>query len=178
MSLKQLSDWCTARFGPPRTGRTHAFHPARRTRWSVRRDARRCAGRSSPAEPRRSIPRRPDYLRYYLAADVFACSSYEESSPRVVLEAMALRTPILASAVQGRARTRPARQRGRAAARRRHGRVVRRTRAPAGRARSRPDVGQRAPARGSRTSSPPRRCCRVTSRSPPRLRRPVRTATT
>lgn len=42
-----------------------------------------------------------DYLRYYLAADVFACSSYEESSPRVVLEAMALGTPILASAVQG-----------------------------------------------------------------------------
>ncbi len=46
-------------------------------------------------------PETTDYLRYYLAADVFACSSYEESSPRVVLEAMALGTPILASAVQG-----------------------------------------------------------------------------
>jgi glycosyltransferase involved in cell wall biosynthesis len=46
-------------------------------------------------------PETPDYLRYYLAADVFACSSYEESSPRVVLEAMACRAPILASAVQG-----------------------------------------------------------------------------
>lgn len=42
-----------------------------------------------------------DYLRYYLAADIFVCSSYEESSPRVVLEAMACRAPILASAVQG-----------------------------------------------------------------------------
>ena len=46
-------------------------------------------------------PETTDYLRYYLAADVFACSSYEESSPRVVLEAMALHAPILATAVQG-----------------------------------------------------------------------------
>jgi len=46
-------------------------------------------------------PETTDYLRYYLAADVFACSSYEESSPRVVLEAMALGAPILASSVQG-----------------------------------------------------------------------------
>ena len=46
-------------------------------------------------------PETTDYLRYYLAADLFACSSYEESSPRVVLEAMACRAPIIASAVQG-----------------------------------------------------------------------------
>lgn len=46
-------------------------------------------------------PETTDYLRYYLAADIFACSSYEESSPRVVFEAMALRTPIIASAVHG-----------------------------------------------------------------------------
>ena len=46
-------------------------------------------------------PETPDYLRYYVAADLFACSSYEESSPRVVLEAMACRAPILASAVHG-----------------------------------------------------------------------------
>jgi glycosyltransferase involved in cell wall biosynthesis len=46
-------------------------------------------------------PETTDYLRYYLAADLFVCSSYEESSPRVVLEAMACRAPILASAVHG-----------------------------------------------------------------------------
>lgn len=46
-------------------------------------------------------PETTDYLRYYLAADLFACSSYEESSPRVVFEAMALGTPILATTVQG-----------------------------------------------------------------------------
>jgi glycosyltransferase involved in cell wall biosynthesis len=46
-------------------------------------------------------PETSEYLRYYLAADIFACSSYEESSPLVVFEAMACRAPILASAVQG-----------------------------------------------------------------------------
>jgi glycosyltransferase involved in cell wall biosynthesis len=46
-------------------------------------------------------PETTDYLPYYAAADFFACSSYEESSPRVVLEAMACRVPIIASAVQG-----------------------------------------------------------------------------
>ena len=42
-------------------------------------------------------PTTPDHLRYYAAADFFVCSTYEESSPRVVLEAMACRTPILSS---------------------------------------------------------------------------------
>lgn len=42
-----------------------------------------------------------DYLPYYAAADLFVCSTYEESSPRVILEAMASRTPILSSVVQG-----------------------------------------------------------------------------
>jgi len=42
-----------------------------------------------------------EYLPYYLAADIFACSSYEESSPRVIFEAMACRVPIIASAVHG-----------------------------------------------------------------------------
>jgi glycosyltransferase involved in cell wall biosynthesis len=46
-------------------------------------------------------PETHDYLPYYVAADVTVCSSYEESSPRVVLEAMACRAPLLASAVQG-----------------------------------------------------------------------------
>lgn len=43
----------------------------------------------------------PNYLPYFHAADIFVCSSFEESSPRVVLEAMALGTPIIASAVNG-----------------------------------------------------------------------------
>lgn len=42
-------------------------------------------------------PTTPDHLKYYAAADLFVCSTYEESSPRVVLEAMACRTPILSS---------------------------------------------------------------------------------
>ncbi len=42
-----------------------------------------------------------DYLPYYAAADLFVCSTYEESSPRVILEAMACGTPILSSGVHG-----------------------------------------------------------------------------
>lgn len=54
------------------------------------------------ARPNLSVhPESTDYLDYYHAADLLACSSYEESSPRVILEAMALGTPIFASAVHG-----------------------------------------------------------------------------
>lgn len=43
----------------------------------------------------------PDFLGYYAAADFTVCSSHEESSPRVVFEAMACGTPLLASAIAG-----------------------------------------------------------------------------
>ena len=46
-------------------------------------------------------PETPDYLPYFAAADLTVCSSHEESSPRVVLEAMACGTPLLASDVHG-----------------------------------------------------------------------------
>ncbi|HEY4248100.1 MAG TPA: glycosyltransferase family 4 protein [Lacunisphaera sp.] len=46
-------------------------------------------------------PETADYFPYYAAADLFVCSSFEESSPRVILETMAFATPILSSDVQG-----------------------------------------------------------------------------
>jgi glycosyltransferase involved in cell wall biosynthesis len=46
-------------------------------------------------------PESPDFLGFYAAADLNACSSYEESSPRVVFEAMACGTPLLASDIPG-----------------------------------------------------------------------------
>ncbi|MCC6414730.1 MAG: glycosyltransferase family 4 protein, partial [Opitutaceae bacterium] len=46
-------------------------------------------------------PGTSDYFPYYAAADLFVCSTYEESSPRVILEAMAFQTPILSSGVHG-----------------------------------------------------------------------------
>ncbi|MCF7759589.1 MAG: glycosyltransferase family 4 protein [Cephaloticoccus sp.] len=46
-------------------------------------------------------PEQSDYLGYYTAADLTVCSSYEESSPRVVFEAMACGVPLLASAIPG-----------------------------------------------------------------------------
>ncbi len=46
-------------------------------------------------------PATADYFPYYVAADLFVCSTYEESSPRVILEAMAAGVPILSSGVHG-----------------------------------------------------------------------------
>ena len=47
------------------------------------------------------IPATDSPLAYYGAADLFVCSSYEESLPRVIMEAMACRVPILSTAVHG-----------------------------------------------------------------------------
>jgi glycosyltransferase involved in cell wall biosynthesis len=46
-------------------------------------------------------PASADYLPYYAAADLFVCSTFEESSPRVILEAMVCEVPLLSSGVQG-----------------------------------------------------------------------------
>jgi glycosyltransferase involved in cell wall biosynthesis len=49
----------------------------------------------------RIIPETARPLDYLGAADLFVCSSYEESFPRVVLEAMACRVPVLSTKVHG-----------------------------------------------------------------------------
>ncbi len=47
------------------------------------------------------VPESEDAAAYYGAADGFVCSSFEESFPRVILEAMAFSLPIVSSAVHG-----------------------------------------------------------------------------
>lgn len=47
------------------------------------------------------IPETQTPLDYYGAADLFVCTSYEESFPRVIMEAMACRLPILSTDVHG-----------------------------------------------------------------------------
>ncbi len=47
------------------------------------------------------VPESEDTAGYYGAADLFVCSSFEESFPRVILEAMAFALPIVSSAVHG-----------------------------------------------------------------------------
>jgi glycosyltransferase involved in cell wall biosynthesis len=49
----------------------------------------------------RIVPETKDVYPFYGAADVFACSSYEESFPRVLLEAMAFALPIASTSVHG-----------------------------------------------------------------------------
>ena len=49
----------------------------------------------------RIIPETSEPQRYYGAADLFVCSSYEESFPRVLLEAMAFEVPIVSTDVHG-----------------------------------------------------------------------------
>lgn len=49
----------------------------------------------------RLVPETPSPYDYYGAADLYVCSSYEESFPRVVLEAMGFGLPILSTGVHG-----------------------------------------------------------------------------
>jgi glycosyltransferase involved in cell wall biosynthesis len=49
----------------------------------------------------RVVPGTGEVYPYFGAADLFVCSSYEESFPRVILEAMAFSLPILSTAVHG-----------------------------------------------------------------------------
>ena len=47
------------------------------------------------------VPETREVFDYFVAADMFVCTSYEESFPRVVMEAMAFRTPIVSTDVHG-----------------------------------------------------------------------------
>lgn len=47
------------------------------------------------------LPETPDVARYYAAADAFVCTSRTESFPRVTLEAMAARLPLITTPVFG-----------------------------------------------------------------------------
>ena len=47
------------------------------------------------------VPGTGEVYPYYCAADLFVCSSYEESFPRVILEAMAFKVPIVSTNVHG-----------------------------------------------------------------------------
>ena len=47
------------------------------------------------------VPETADVARYFLAADVFVCTSRVESYPRVILEAMAWGLPIVTTPVFG-----------------------------------------------------------------------------
>jgi glycosyltransferase involved in cell wall biosynthesis len=49
----------------------------------------------------RLIPETPHAYDYLGAADLFVCSSFEESFPRVILEAMAMKVPVVSTSVHG-----------------------------------------------------------------------------
>ena len=58
------------------------------------------------------VPETRDVFEFFVAADQFVCTSYEESFPRVVMEAMAFRTPMVTTDVHGIAEMIGQRQQG------------------------------------------------------------------
>jgi len=58
------------------------------------------------------VPETREVFDFFVAADQFVCTSYEESFPRVVMEAMAFRTPIVTTDVHGIAEMIGQRQQG------------------------------------------------------------------
>lgn len=58
------------------------------------------------------VPETDQVFDFFGASDVFVCTSYEESFPRVVMEAMAFRTPIVSTDVHGIAEMIGQRQQG------------------------------------------------------------------
>ena len=47
------------------------------------------------------VPETREVFDFFMLADMFVCTSYEESFPRVVMEAMAFRTPIVSTDTHG-----------------------------------------------------------------------------
>ena len=47
------------------------------------------------------VPETREVFDFFLLADLFVCSSFEESFPRVIMEAMVFRTPIITTDVHG-----------------------------------------------------------------------------
>ncbi len=58
------------------------------------------------------VPETGEVFDFFVAADLFVCTSFEESFPRVVMEAMAFRTPIVTTDVHGIAEMIGQRQQG------------------------------------------------------------------
>ena len=58
------------------------------------------------------VPETDQVFDFFGASDLFVCTSYEESFPRVVMEAMAFRTPIVSTDVHGIAEMIGQRQQG------------------------------------------------------------------
>lgn len=68
---------------------------------SYEAEVERAIRRSGFSDLMQIIPSTPDIGRFYAASDIFVCASSIESFPRVILEAMAWRLPIVATDIFG-----------------------------------------------------------------------------